>query len=374
MSDHLDIEKLFKDKLTEVEHSVSPDLWNNISSSISTSAASSSASSSFLGLTKLGTIITVASAVGIISAGAVYLSMNNELKKLKTQAENLEPVQKEKDNSNTKENIVKKAKVETTVIETKNDNATSETFVVVQEPKTTINSKNSEIITVEHDAKDDPAINAIVYNDDTTSTYIVSLNETEVSENHEPEDDKVINVIKPVENSKPNYVELNASTISGFAPLDVIFSSGGNGVEEFWEFGDGNTSVGIVPKHSFNEPGSYTVKLTTTFKDGQKKTVSKVIEVKKGSEITKVPNVFSPNGDYINDEYFIEMDGIIDFRGMIYDLEGNTVFEFIDAEQRWDGRNKYGEDLPIGKYILTYTAEGIDGKIYKNKVFITLTK
>lgn len=48
-----------------------------------------------------------------------------------------------------------------------------------------------------------------------------------------------------------------------------------------WDFGDGNTSTGIAPSHTYSESGSYTVKLTATTVDNQTSEEVKVIEVRK---------------------------------------------------------------------------------------------
>jgi len=49
----------------------------------------------------------------------------------------------------------------------------------------------------------------------------------------------------------------------GCGPLDVSFTNKSVlGDSLFWEFGDGTTSSEINPKHTYNEPGTYIVKLT----------------------------------------------------------------------------------------------------------------
>lgn len=386
MSDHLDIEEFFKESLKEVEYPASSQVWNSISSSLATSASAVSSASagagSFLGLGKVGTIITVASAVGLISAGAVYLTMDHKIKKLEEKAtissnqnnEQLIKNDQEKSRSfNYFENTDSDPNQNSNQInEPKTDNDTKEKFIVIEESQTTDKSQN-KLITVDKEVHEDPAIT----DEDSTGTYVIAYESTEGEKENQSEGNEnapVVSVIKKEEKTQPNVVELNASAISGYAPLDVIFSTSGNGSKDFWDFGDGSFSDEILPKHTFMKAGEYTVRLTTEFSNGETKTVTKIINVKQGSSINKVPNVFSPNGDGYNDEYYLEMEGITYFKGFILDLEGKTVFEFVDKDQHWVGKDKYEEDLPEGKYIFTYTAEGIDGKTYKNKVMITLKR
>lgn len=73
-------------------------------------------------------------------------------------------------------------------------------------------------------------------------------------------------------------------------------------------------------------------------------------------EDIKVPNAFSPNGDGINDLFYIE--GIED--GRTYELAvfnswgsivyGPVPYDMTRTETLWDGRGKNGEELPDGTY------------------------
>lgn len=374
MSDHLDIEEFFKESLKDVEYPASSEVWNSISSSLGTSAsaASSAGSGSFLGLGKVGTIITVASTVGLISAGAVYLTMDHKIKKLEeksissSEQKEIEPQVANDEKQTTYDfNEVSEQQPEK---EPKTNNDTKEKYIVIEDPKPSEKTQN-KLITVDKEVHEDPAINE----EDSTETYVIAYEEKEEETSSENKA-SVVSVIKTQNDVQPNVVELNVSKISGYAPLEVIFSSSGNGSKDFWDFGDGTTSENVLPKHTFTDAGEYTVRLTTEFPNGETKTVTKIISVKQGSSINKIPNVFSPNGDGYNDEYYLEMEGIVYFHGFVLDLEGNTVFEFHDQDQHWMGKDKYGEDLPEGKYIFTYKAEGIDGNFYKDKVIVTLKK
>ena len=60
------------------------------------------------------------------------------------------------------------------------------------------------------------------------------------------------------------------SVTSGLAPLEVTFTDLSTGEVESWSwsFGDGTVSTEPSPTHVFEEPGSFTVKLTVTGPDG----------------------------------------------------------------------------------------------------------
>jgi len=74
--------------------------------------------------------------------------------------------------------------------------------------------------------------------------------------------------------TKTNYITVSAAPTadfvgdptSGTAPLTVNFTdkSTGNPTSWSWDFGDGGTSTAQNPSHTYNSPGTYTVKLTAT--------------------------------------------------------------------------------------------------------------
>jgi len=80
------------------------------------------------------------------------------------------------------------------------------------------------------------------------------------------------------------------------------------------------------------------------------------------AEITLLPNSFTPNGDRINDEFFIEFKGdLIDFNIVILDSQNRSVYESKDPNFRWNGINKSGEISPAGRYYYIVTARDGNG-------------
>lgn len=90
-----------------------------------------------------------------------------------------------------------------------------------------------------------------------------------------------------------------------------------------------------------------------------------------------IPNVFSPNGDGINDELKLNYYGYGDYQILVFDRWGKKVFETKDTQVFWDGRNNNGQDMPEGVYYLVVKVAG-DGAIPikdKNKAFpVTLVR
>jgi PKD repeat protein len=71
-------------------------------------------------------------------------------------------------------------------------------------------------------------------------------------------------VLTPGNSSAPPVAAFTASTTSGAAPLDVAFTdaSTANATSWAWDFGDGGTATGQNPSHTFNQVGSFVVRLT----------------------------------------------------------------------------------------------------------------
>jgi gliding motility-associated-like protein len=73
-----------------------------------------------------------------------------------------------------------------------------------------------------------------------------------------------------------------------------------------------------------------------------------------------VPDVFTPNGNGVNDVIRPITPGIKKFRWFkIYNRWGNLVFESADAQKGWDGKFR-GQDQPVETYI--WMVEGADNR------------
>ncbi|MEO5570830.1 MAG: PKD domain-containing protein [Bacteroidia bacterium] len=62
------------------------------------------------------------------------------------------------------------------------------------------------------------------------------------------------------------------------------------------------------------------------------------------------PNIFTPNGDGHNDEFYIEHPCPENFLLTIYNRWGQEVFKTSDPVEKWDGRSGNGDYVPSGTY------------------------
>jgi len=70
----------------------------------------------------------------------------------------------------------------------------------------------------------------------------------------------------------------------------------------------------------------------------------------------EIPNVFTPNGDWVNDTFDLPIENLKDYYLIITNRWGNLVFESYDENVEWDGR-VHGDYVESGVYFyqLTYS-------------------
>ncbi|HYG50939.1 MAG TPA: gliding motility-associated C-terminal domain-containing protein [Flavobacteriales bacterium] len=120
-----------------------------------------------------------------------------------------------------------------------------------------------------------------------------------------------------------------------------------------WDFGDGFTSNVQNPLHLYTVAGAtYTVELVTNigYPCADTAQYSLVTQEMIYSSSPVVPNIFTPNGDGVND-FFGEFAYLCDYDEIVvYDRWGIRVFESNNIQiMRWDGKFK-GNEVVQGVY------------------------
>lgn len=143
----------------------------------------------------------------------------------------------------------------------------------------------------------------------------------------------------------------------------------------FWDFGDGFTSGQMNPVHQYAEAGTYTVTLLVVDENGCEAFYEFPEWINVSQHIQMfIPNAFSPNGDGLNDEFFLSSRLITDFEIQIFDRWGKLMFGSEDMNFRWNGKDTGGEDAPEGVYAYKIQATGYDGKAIVRSGTITLMR
>ena len=90
--------------------------------------------------------------------------------------------------------------------------------------------------------------------------------------------------------------------------------------------------------------------------------------------IPDIHNVFTPNGDGVNDYFDFGEYAMESVNVYLYNRWGELVFNWNTINSHWDGRGLDGEDLPEGVYYYVLQAVGQDGFSYDKKGSITLLR
>jgi len=168
---------------------------------------------------------------------------------------------------------------------------------------------------------------------------------------------------------------ITPSVVSGTVPLIVDFSNKGNGRINNWDFGDGKKEKNKVnPFHVYDVPGVYTVILSSTTADGKTTSDSIKIEVYGNSNLSDIPESFTPNGDGDRDYFPFNGENLKYMKATVFDFSGKIVFESNVVGGKWDGKDKKGINVQEGKYYYIVNAEGIGGKKYERKGTIKLAR
>jgi gliding motility-associated-like protein len=142
--------------------------------------------------------------------------------------------------------------------------------------------------------------------------------------------------------------------------------NGGNGAAS-WLWSNGETGSGIL----VTEPGTYYATVTI---NGCSTTDSILV---RRSCFIEIPNVFTPDGDGINDYFFpreLLSRAVTSFRMRVYNRWGTLLFETTKTDGRgWDGRFN-GEPQPQGVYVYMLEASFANGNSEKYQGNVTLLR
>ncbi len=161
----------------------------------------------------------------------------------------------------------------------------------------------------------------------------------------------------------------------GFVGNDIQIQNSSVGAQLFsWAFGDGNylNTYSYNITHSFTSSGRYCIFLTaidTAYLCND--TVTKCIVIEDNFEI-KIPNVFTPNLDGVNDIFKVKAEGIKEFECKIYDRWGVLLYEWNDVKEGWNGYLKNNTKAPSGTYYYLIRCVLINNDVKEYMGYLTL--
>lgn len=139
-------------------------------------------------------------------------------------------------------------------------------------------------------------------------------------------------------------------------PQTVCFTDASAGAASWdWDF-DHNLSFSTLqnPCYTYPDTGTYCVSLTVTNTAGCSDTIRRCLQVLERVSY-KVANIFTPNGDGVNDRFTLSALGVKNISCTIYNRWGVKVHEWSDPSGTWDGRTTSGQEAEAGTYYFIAT-------------------
>ncbi|HMN06828.1 MAG TPA: gliding motility-associated C-terminal domain-containing protein [Flavobacteriales bacterium] len=179
-------------------------------------------------------------------------------------------------------------------------------------------------------------------------------------------------------------VTVTTTDLDGCAPHCITFTAEAGAEDAFlWEFGDGATATGGEVSHCYTVSDGFYATLTVQQANGCADLVETIGpigiedcggEVVLPTDTLVIPNVFTPNGDGLNDVFRVSGGGLTTLDVQIFNRWGQLVARLERVNQVWDGRSPTGEVLSDGTYFYTLQAQDGDGKTYDLSGTVTLRR
>ncbi|MCH8555941.1 MAG: gliding motility-associated C-terminal domain-containing protein, partial [Schleiferiaceae bacterium] len=177
--------------------------------------------------------------------------------------------------------------------------------------------------------------------------------------------------------ASPNNIQLRYDYCTD--PFKVSFDAPYFGFQHVkWDFGNGDERRLHVGDYTFPSAGTYTV--TVTLEDTIcNRVYTQSFEIRVGNFSVEgiLPNVFTPNGDGINDVFkMISEDNLLNFKDFelkIFNRWGQLLFQTRERRFQWDGRMN-GKELSEGVYFWVIEMEDICGRQVDEKGIVHLTR
>lgn len=361
MKKEQNIEQLFQNKFSSFEPKVNPNAWNAINSKLGTNVSGASATTS-VSKTLVSSFFAAVTMVVGVAGNAIYNNVQQDKKEVvvnNSNEQNASLVSSNVDNTIKKIEVVSVEKVFEDIDKSADaDQVISDNISNIKSELTTSNKQfNAVDELLEHQIDALIRANRI----DKTDLTDISLSE-----------DPIVEVVSDDHTNASTVIDCSFTyNISEQDYHMVLFSANCKSDANYtWNFDDGEVSTEKNPKHYYNQEGTYEVKLEVS-NDSKVEKYSMKVVVTEPSMISKVPNVFTPNGDFYNDYYFIESNNIESLEATIIDRNGQVVFESKDPNFKWNGNDFFGEPAAEGGYVCVIKAVGKDGKKHtKTKSFV----
>ncbi|MES2590604.1 MAG: PKD domain-containing protein [Bacteroidota bacterium] len=170
--------------------------------------------------------------------------------------------------------------------------------------------------------------------------------------------------------TEANFITINPSPHAGVgvsvsdsnALLTTIFNQSQQSTTCVLYFGDGDSLVGCNWNevfHTYQEMGDYVITQIVMNSNGCTDTIEINVAMECESKIF-IPNAFTPDGNGLNDLFYIYGNCLNDYKLMIFDRGGELMYETTDITKGWNGMYKLKpveQDVYVWKLFYTNSTE-----------------
>jgi len=163
-------------------------------------------------------------------------------------------------------------------------------------------------------------------------------------------------------------------------PFEVNFTDNTVSLEPYnftWNWDDGNTDFYSSGTSNFTFDFTDKFGMNTIYVFLENETTGCVDSVSFKIEVQGIPeiyNVFTPNGDNVNDFFDFGEYAMKEITVEIFNRWGQIVYSWNTPAYKWDGTDYDGRNLSEGVYYYILSSEGLDGELYSEKGSITLLR
>ena len=184
------------------------------------------------------------------------------------------------------------------------------------------------------------------------------------------------NLIAPYNPNIPKaWFVVDNTSLSFLDPLLNLTDQSSNHASIAWDFGDGTVLSGrlnesfnepftwgpvVSPTHEYQFPGDFEIQVMASSDFGCVDSSSRSIYIQ-SEDLIYIPNAFTPDGDGNNDIFNIKGSGLQSegFSMQLYERRGRLVYQTVNIDQGWDGRDLKGSESPSTVY--TYVVRVYSG-------------
>lgn len=146
-----------------------------------------------------------------------------------------------------------------------------------------------------------------------------------------------------------------------------------NNISFIWKINGIEFLDGDNPVYEFTQDGNNTVELIAILDESCQSVYSETIYVSVSN--FRIPNIFTPNGDGIGDEFRVFYDGEIkNYKLTVLSRMGEIAFESNNINDFWDGKINGNDDAAEGLYYYIIRGEDSFGKIIEQKGALQLVR